>query len=492
MAVAVAVVPGADAAKDHCRKILLTGNAGINPKPVIFYVKNNLGDTTLSESCPVTAQINEADIAYIKRLPYAWGTGPAACPPELQPGELPYDPADPLKSRCIDYAGGSCRIKSKVAPKTTGASKKYTEICCFEEPSCGVKLGTSSPTPIPITIQVEKLGSGVLCPDPNDCDDCDTCVVDPDPIGARQTPSPAGARCRAGLASAVNSYIVGTTQLLVDCHKDRMAGKRPPATDCNTTNADSEILTAVNALADGIVSAAGACTAARSPATLGFRACPVPCSGIGAAACTAGQVGLQCQSDRDCDVTPGAGDGRCGDWAQATDCIACLAANAVTTAVQDKYGFPSVTLPPASQKCQNLIGSALVRLAAARIDATLDCQKRLDGGKGSIDQLCMDQDPKETLAIAESQVASAVNAACDPTSLAALDSVCGGATTLSGIAQCIVTNARQLNKTFSHIVFPSSTKVCGDNTRQNIEQCDGTDDASCPGQCTAQCLCPTP
>ncbi len=32
---------------------------------------------------------------------------------------------------------------------------------------------------------------------------------------------------------------------------------------------------------------------------------------------------------------------------------------------------------------------------------------------------------------------------------------------------------------------------CGDGVRQDPEQCDGTDDAACPGECTASCLCGT-
>jgi hypothetical protein len=36
---------------------------------------------------------------------------------------------------------------------------------------------------------------------------------------------------------------------------------------------------------------------------------------------------------------------------------------------------------------------------------------------------------------------------------------------------------------------PSSPAVCGDNVRTAPEQCDGTADAACPGQCAADCTC---
>jgi hypothetical protein len=32
--------------------------------------------------------------------------------------------------------------------------------------------------------------------------------------------------------------------------------------------------------------------------------------------------------------------------------------------------------------------------------------------------------------------------------------------------------------------------TCGDNTRAGAEECDGTDDAACPGACAADCTCP--
>jgi hypothetical protein len=77
---------GADAApKNYCRKIELTGNAGVGPnKAVEFLVKNNTGTTLLNKSCPITAESNEPALEYIRRLPFAWGTDssnpPTTCP----------------------------------------------------------------------------------------------------------------------------------------------------------------------------------------------------------------------------------------------------------------------------------------------------------------------------------------------------------------------------------------------------------------------------
>jgi hypothetical protein len=194
----IAIAPSAHAAKNYCRKIELTGNAGVGPnKAVEFLVKDNSGVTLLNKSCPITAGSNETDVAYITRLPYAWGTD-SSNPPTTCPSPGGYDPLDPLKIQCVDYAGGSCKIKSKIAPKGVGDKKKYAEVCCYADIECsGPKLGTEG-TPVPITIQVEKYGSSTPCPDPNNCEDCDLCQVDPDPMGMAQLPSPSGATCRTG------------------------------------------------------------------------------------------------------------------------------------------------------------------------------------------------------------------------------------------------------------------------------------------------------
>ena len=60
---------------------------------------------------------------------------------------------------------------------------------------------------------------------------------------------------------------------------------------------------------------------------------------------------------------------------------------------------------------------------------------------------------------------------CPPTNIWIEDESCG--TEICGTGQCV------------------APPVCGDNTvNQPAEQCDGSDDAACPEQCQADCLCP--
>jgi hypothetical protein len=487
----VALSSSAHAAKNYCRKIELTGNAGNGPnKPVEFLVRDNTGGTLLNKSCPITAGSNETDIAYITRLPYAWGTD-SSNPPTTCPLPGGYDPLDPLKTQCIDYAGGSCKVKVKISPKGDGSKKKYAEVCCYAETECsGAKLGTEG-TPVPITIQVQKYGTAEPCPDPNNCEDCELCVVDPDPMGMAQIPSPTAAKCRSAVAAAAATYVISAAKVSVGCHKDRLAGKIPPPVDCNDLNqADSKQI--VDAAQTALADATAACAADRSPTTFGYRTCPAPCNAISLGGCTAGLIGLPvCQTDRDCDTAPGAGDGRCGDWAATSNCLSCVIENAVTTAVTDKYGNPNVSMSPEGQDCQNAIGYALANLTSARINATIACQKKRDGGKQPLaaGQSCKDLDLGGLLASIEQKAKDFITAHCNAMSVAELDAICGGASTVPGLGQCMADNVHTMNDAFSFAVIPSSALKCGDDLKTGFEECDGTDDDDCPSACTAQCKC---
>ena len=47
--------PMADAAKSHCRSLTLGGDgASESNKPVTFYIKNQIGNQILAQSCPIT------------------------------------------------------------------------------------------------------------------------------------------------------------------------------------------------------------------------------------------------------------------------------------------------------------------------------------------------------------------------------------------------------------------------------------------------------
>jgi hypothetical protein len=155
-------------------------------------------------------------------------------------------------------------------------------------------------------------------------------------------------------------------------------------TDCNSINSESD---EGGNIAESRAKVAAVvldkCVPGGPPSRLGYqRVCPAPCEGTNR--CTAGAVGLPCTDDASCDSPSGAGNGRCGpgeDWNQEVDCLRCLVESTLTAAIEDKYGDPPSGLSSEAQKCQDLIGDLLTLLTTSFHRVTVDCQKKLDGGK---------------------------------------------------------------------------------------------------------------
>jgi hypothetical protein len=51
------------------------------------------------------------------------------------------------------------------------------------------------------------------------------------------------------------------------------------------------------------------------------------------------------------------------------------------------------------------------------------------------------------------------------------------------------TIAAKVDAFVDHVVSGGAQCLCGDNIRCGAEQCDGTDDTACPGECTPECVC---
>ncbi len=62
--------------------------------------------------------------------------------------------------------------------------------------------------------------------------------------------------------------------------------------------------------------------------------------------------------------------------------------------------------------------------------------------------------------------------------------------TFKGLGAAFVTTIAVLLA--SPVVVQAAPPVCGDNVRVGPEDCDGTGDAKCPGECQADCTCPAP
>ena len=421
---------------------------------------------------------------------------------------------NPLPTKaCVTLAGPdqpSCTIKYKVSPKDTGVKKQYIEFCCYEDNDedklCKTKLDPAvTPKPIPITVQVDTNGDLIYCPDAPCDGNCPECpIVDISPpftfgmrgpveplLGTKHLPSAEGGGCRADLGAALSSYASVGSALISRCHKARLFGKIDAATDCNSSTDDPDTAAKFQALADDVGSAALGCAEGGSPAASGYGSCPAPCAAINIGLCSAGNVGAPCASDAECDVTPG--DGLCGSWVAVGDCLACLAEDAVIDAAITTYGATPVPIPPPANvaKCDDAITRALAKLTATLVGETAKCQKKTDAGQSlpAGVAFCKDADPKGIIAGTESSARDLIVKACNGGEIPVLATICGGALDPDSVGDCVVENAHAVNEAISGAAFPDTAATCGNGTIEGGEQCDGADDAACPGACLASCQC---
>ncbi|TFH23426.1 MAG: hypothetical protein E4H03_06195 [Myxococcales bacterium] len=516
----VAIAPEAHARlKPHCRRLLITGIAGVSPNQATFQILDK-NSNTLAQSCAVQPHDNEEDIEYIKRLAYRWTPDPTGgddddpCTP-VPPfnGALP----DPLpKKACVTLAGPdqpSCTIKYKVSPKDTGVKKQYMEFCCYEDNDqdklCKSKLdAAATPKPIPITLQVDTNGDLTYCPEAPCDGDCPACpiVISPPPppftfvmrgpveplLGTKHLPSAEGGGCRADLGAALRSYAAVGSSAISRCHKARLAGKLDSATNCNSATDDADTAAQFQVLADGVRSAALGCAKGGSPAASGYGSCPAPCALINIGLCSAGNVGAPCAGDSECDVTPG--DGLCGNWTAVGDCLTCLAEDAVVSAAVTTYGDTPVPIPAPKDvaNCDDAIAGALVKLTATLVRETAKCQKKTDTGQKSLPagvSFCKDADVKGIIAKAEASARALIVKSCSGGEIPVLASICGGALDPDSVGDCVVENAHAVNETISGAAYPDTAAVCGNGNKEGGEQCDGANDTACPGVCLSSCQC---
>jgi cysteine-rich repeat protein len=409
--------------KDNCRRITIEGSAGPATEVASWLILDNDSPTqaTLAQSCPVQPLPNETNLEYMRRLAYRWGDlAGASCPPLLEGS--PLDDSN----RCVDLGTRSCKIKYKIAPKTTGAKKRYVEFCCYKDNVCSEAFVAADP--IPITVVVDRDGSPTNCPeDPNCVDNCSDCTVDVDPIAMRHLPTASGATCRQTIAEAVNDYTLGVTSALTACHDARAAGSIPGATDCNSISDDPATAASVTALIPVIDVATDLCSTTHAPGEIGFGTCSEPCD----------------------DLVP-----IVGDWADVADCLRCQAdAAAIKTAVSI-YGTAATaltsrgvrTVSSAARACQSVVGARLEKTATLRAAESAKCQEKVDAGSPLPDNVasCATNDAKGKIQKSVDAAAVAVENVCDATVLGELD-LCEGATDADALAGCASEAAKDLN-----------------------------------------------
>ena len=499
-AVVALASPAAAKGKLNCRLLTFAGAAGmcVPPDHVQIRVVDALGDEIHKSCDDVHVQSFETALSFGARMPRDLGSaGDGDC------GTHYLEPNPPPK-KCLNGPVGSCKYKWK-------ASKQTLQVCCWAAHDCkGLKIGNfcagggnaggkcaaSSACPggtcamrvgtLGISAQKQiqgPMGDLTFLPTPVPVVSTDPVFVQLDPIAMAQLPPPALGSCRVGTANAIGALASTILKTLVSCHAQQLKGF-PIVADCNTVNGDSDPAGRVDVAVAKLTAAAQVCATGGTPLALGYHGCPAPCDSMAVNTCAAGLVGAPCTSDASCDSGVGAGDGKCGqasDWSAVGACMACVADNAITTAVTDKYGTVGPGLAVENIKCQDEIGKSLAFLISAQLKITSNCQKLLDGGKSVLAfcqknfcvapaakvgvscasdddcappdaRLCKYADQSGLRAFAEAktriQIVDKACALADPANLDSCD------TTIDGLGDCVIQNALDASEAISDAVFP--------------------------------------
>ncbi|MFQ5478984.1 MAG: hypothetical protein ACE5E4_10250, partial [Candidatus Binatia bacterium] len=430
------------------------------------------------------------------------------------------------------------------------------KICCKAGDECkGPKWGKDPVQGIPVNVQSKSSGiSNDFLPTTLSLpvmvgEDTDIVV---DPISVRQLPFSGLAGCRDVVAKQVFKLTRTILDTLVSCHADPTVS---PASLCNSVvsaDFDGAVAAAELALSEAVLSG---CTDVGSPAKLAYSECPAPCdflpftppvctvgANLGspcvkhsdcddAGLCVAGKIGSSCGVDRDCDSTEGAGDGscegvvsgvcqnlctapvarvgdpcvrssdcdvmpgdgECGNWQEAADCVSCLAREALEAEITELFGESgssiverdSRQLSGAARACKDALGQASAELTVKQLRQTIKCQKLFDRGKislGGSAEKCKNADLKGKRSVAIGAAQSAIAQACSDAAVLELDT-CG--TNVSELSTCAVAAVETVTGGLAEAATPESR--CGDGRRVD-EQCDDGNGVSGDG-CSPDCLC---
>jgi hypothetical protein len=183
--------------------------------------------------------------------------------------------------------------------------------------------------------------------------------------------------------------------------------------------------------------------------------------------------------------------------------------NAVTAGADSlidiEWGTTTANSNSANQKCQQAIDKNGGKVFSAVLKAVQKCRNAINKGTltGVTPANCATADSKTnaTITKAQSKASAGITGKCLDGDITALDVCNPNATTAAGAAACIVSThtlaADNSAVTASDMIdFEYATPaVCGDGAKNQLtEECDGSDDSACPGQCGAAngdfpCLC---
>jgi hypothetical protein len=332
--------------------------------------------------------------------------------------------------------------------------------------------------------------------------------VDTIDIGVEGSVTPADAnpiKCREAIAKASSKFVQSKMKALSKCEGNLVAGRLPGGTDCHSeSQTAAAIATAMTKLHTDIAKNCGGadrvCGAGGDDASLisigwGVSSCP----DLENKGCTNAIA-------------------NCNDIA---DCLACVGEQSVDQLTSLYYHDLDLGSPSGSalEKCQLTIGKVTAKFFAAKSKALQKCWNSVSNG--SFPGPCPlpgDGKAQAAIAKAESKKVVSICKACG-----GADKVCGGSddftpaqigfaatcpavtvpgpppvacglpiTTLTDMVACVdcVTEFKvdcvdSLAVPWGNPYPPQCNPGCGNNLVEAPEECDGTDDAACPGQCVA-------
>ncbi len=175
------------------------------------------------------------------------------------------------------------------------------------------------------------------------------------------------------------------------------------------------------------------------------------------------------------------------------------------------YGSSSSSsgLSSAAASCQATLAKSAVKLVATVVKGVSKCRDAINKGKSSGSPLeCATADEKlvAKIAKAEAKFGSGIAAKCSDAGVTELD-ICGlgvgGVTSVGDATACLLAASREISdavnlpadrtyaaRSLIEAAYPREA-VCGDNSVNQLpgnhlllgEECDGSDDSACPGEC---------
>ncbi len=206
-------------------------------------------------------------------------------------------------------------------------------------------------------------------------------------------------------------------------------------------------------------------------------------------------------------------DGNPGDGFTTADLTACMLSShtAIVDALLDVEYDPTVAgpLPPSSGPCQSALGKGGALVVLGTMKSIQKCRNAILKGKlVGPPADCATFDPKTTAAIGKirGKAISTIESTCTAFDVVALKACTPDQTTPAGAAACIVATHTDATDNpdpdapadlidYEYATPAPASPSCGnDVVDQLAEECDGTDDAACPGSCGAPtglfaCLC---